>query len=539
MGKHNDIYEKIRWRWRSIIRGRNWWIIVSTFLLVIILLILFTFAVAHTLYRAQEGNTQPYKKICETLSAKFPLLARCFWFVYSSLRVNLSMDTLNQNGRDTISTAVCTVLNTMGITSVALAYISSARSHITVGFRAQTIIERRYPASILFFVGQGIFVFFGLYTAARDILFASSQCLLGAAICLAYSINMAIHVAFSEKFLRQSAKAYMLCCTNQEQCWLRHDLASKKEGRIESYRRYNDRVLATAGHAASYLNGLYTKGELTLVEDLEGSIDFNFLVSLLDKFQTVLEQNSTVEKSKENNRISTEAGNHISEFVRFFSDQYKTVGGPVAMVYALPITKEIGQLSMYAIEDSLHLWEILLNNIQEPVQRAGLARHLLCVAAGHGRTFPLLLCGLAAYMRINIDPTIQRDNTRETYTFFLRMLTYGNAIPPIAANEAKANFEEEVFSACGDLAALLGSLYYVELAFSKAVEKYCNDTELCIAIREIYNKFGHGVNRSLDVYLATAYMICDCLHLFMSTKPTQLEMRSAIETIRQNVENML
>lgn len=515
-------------------QGSSRWIKCFTILLLLLLSYVLLLALFHMLYRARQGNENA--ELFQRLSRVRPFfdrLIQCFWRSYNLEKALFGMNETNESNRIAIAEAFRLVLTPLGIASIVLGYINSVKSMEVVGFRVRTIIERRYPFRIAFYTFQGLFVLLGIYASARGWLFPSAQCLLGALLCFIYSVILAYRVVISQRALLSSTRAYIETYVQWAACNARH-------GNKETRKLYNNVLFFLARHVVKYLSQRCITGELFQVESNRKGIDFCYFVSLLDRLCLgVSKVPSRQWKCKE-----CADNNCFSAFKACFATEPTQDSADLgyAVLFELSEIQPTMEIFERGVRSCQELWELLLEPVKDIRLRAALARHLLCVAASRCRSFPMLLCGLVAYIRVRLDPTKERpsDNLEDgAYVQFLNYLTYGREYPYITAFEVTDMAESRCNAACGDLAVLMICMLLLEEAFSDGGDVYRNREYFYKSAISVYRRYGYNGSTQSNVYLAYAYLIFKTLNLRAAPQLTWLELSISLPMIQHKMQRLL
>lgn len=524
-----------RKQWQeSPIEGSSWWIYFLTIVLLLFLGFLLFLIMYHIFYRVRliSNSAKLYNTILK-IRPYVGCLKKSYWDIHNKINDLFGMNDTNEETRLAIATAVRSVLTPLGIASIMLGYINSAKSKEVAGFSLSVIIERRYPCRIAFYCLQGLFVLLGIYTAARGWLFSATLCLLGALICFVYSVFLAYRVLISQRLLLHSTRCYIDSRIKLARC------RAKRSGR-ESQQLYNDIVFLSAKHVSKYLNQRYLSGDLFRLERNHVQIDFCYLAFLLDRLW--LGSSKMLNGREEGEKCAPT--DCVSSFSAYFAPEPtgNTTDLEYAVLYNLPITNTNTELFCRGIRSCQELWELLLDPVKDLRQRAALAKHQLYIAVDQCHNYPLLLCGLAAYMWARFDPTkksTEKESANGECELFFRYLTYGQPEPAMMSYEVTSKTESRFKVACGELAFLLMCLLTLMDALSDRGNKGRDVQSFCETIKNVYLECCPSGHIHNTVYLAYASLIFDTLNLRPAPRLTWLELNFSLHMIRQQLETLL
>lgn len=500
-------------------------------MLLFFLLFVLVMAFYHILYRAKQssGNAELYQWLSRLRNPYLDPLIWCFWRIYDFGNAVFGTKKMDASNRCSMVEAVRLVITPLGIASIVLSYINSVKGSEVVGFRVRMIIERRYPLRTAFYFLHGLFVLMGIYASARGWLFPAALCLLGALTCFAYTLFLVDRFVISQNALMNVTRAYIKICVKRA--------ASKaRRGKGKKQQFYNDTVFLLSRHVVRFLSERCISGELLPMRKPKKDIDFCFLASLLDR---ICLGESRVPSGKWDRR-NVEDNDCLSAFKTCFDDKMKRgfadVNLEYAVIYDLPKLKANTELFDRGISACQELWELLLEPIGDLRQRAATARHLLYITADRCSSFPMLLCGLAAYIRVRIYPA---KGGADASAHFLSYLTYGKEYPYLTANELAVGANQRCGAACGDLAFLLICLLKLEEAFSDSGGVYQDRERFFSAAVVIYRRYCSNGPLQSGVYLAYAYRIFNTLNLRAAQSLTFLERSIALPIIRHKIDRAL
>lgn len=429
--------------------------------------------------------------------------------------------------RDQITEAIRLILTAIGAVSVVLTYINSAKSIQIVGFSTQTIIEARYPFRIWFFIGQGVFVLLGIFASASNIQSTALLCLSGAFICLIYSVVMAIQITYSERHIYKCVRAYIDKCNADDRNIIR------KENGMTAMQCYNSHLMDLICHIARHLNSRFRNRELVLTEEKTNGIDFCYLVGLINRIQPYTGAE----------RAMPEECDCVSIFnCVFSSDSDINTDWQKAVFYDIPAVRDNTELFIRCVIGCREMWELLLEGITEIEQKAGIAHHVLCVAANNCINIPVLICGLISYLRLNLDPRRENKNTTSTcnYSYFLRILSYGRAQPSMMDYEISTQSKRKCNRIIGEIAIIMLCLYVLEWFFLGEEEgNYSANHQFEKDISQVCtDRFFHGRD-SYRYYLTYAWLLFRGMNLCARALPAQIERQLAWQELLEEIDRQI